>query len=68
MLVKPGLDQLMDQVDSKYTLVIVSSKRARHIMEEQDMLLENPVSLALHEIAAHSLSWTREDDDRDVEK
>lgn len=59
MLVKPGLDQLMDKVDSKYTLVMVCSKRARHIMEEEESPTENPVSRALSEVADHSLTWQR---------
>ncbi|HEX9890736.1 MAG TPA: DNA-directed RNA polymerase subunit omega [Actinomycetota bacterium] len=30
-MIEPSIDQLLDKVDSKYTLVILSSKRAREI-------------------------------------
>ena len=59
MMVEPGLDALLPQVDSKYTLVSVSSKRARKIMMKDDGSLENPVTLALHEIAEGKIEWTR---------
>ena len=60
MLVKPRLNELMQRADSKYTLVIVSSKRARRIMEDQDDTHENPVSMALNEIATDQFEWVRE--------
>ena len=37
MMVEPGMDVLLTKVDSKYTLVSVSSKRARKIMEKDDV-------------------------------
>ncbi|HMM06008.1 MAG TPA: DNA-directed RNA polymerase subunit omega [Clostridiales bacterium] len=58
-MVEPSLDQLLKKVDSKYTLVTASSKRARKIMEECENSLENPVSLALREIAENKVSWVR---------
>ncbi len=59
MMVEPCLDQLLKKVDSKYTLVTASSKRARKIMEECENSLENPVSMALREIAEDKVSWVR---------
>lgn len=59
MMVEPGLDQLLPHVDSKYTLVSVSSKRARKIMSKGEEGLENPVSLALQEIADGKIEWER---------
>lgn len=59
MMVEPGLDVLLPNVDSKYTLVSVSSKRARKIMARDDAGLENPVTLALHEIAEGKIEWVR---------
>jgi len=59
MMVEPCLDQLLKKVDSKYTLVTASSKRARKIMEECENSLENPVSQALREIADDKVSWVR---------
>ena len=59
MMVEPGLDVLLPHVDSKYTLVSVSSKRARKIMAKEAAELENPVTLALHEIAEGKIEWER---------
>ena len=59
MMVEPGLDVLLPHVDSKYTLVAVSSKRARKIMAKDAAELENPVTLALHEIADGKIEWER---------
>lgn len=60
MMVEPCLDQLLKKVDSKYTLVTASSKRARKIMEESENSLENPVSQALREISEDKVSWIRD--------
>ena len=59
MMVEPGLDVLLPQVDSKYTLVSVSSKRARKIMMKDEGSLDNPVTLALQEIADGKIEWVR---------
>lgn len=52
---QPSLDNLMQHADSKYTLVVAASKRARILMAELDMnefKETKPVSRALAEIAA----------------
>lgn len=59
MMVEPGMDVLLSNVDSKYTLVSVSSKRARKIMAKDDGSLENPVTIALNEIADGKVEWVR---------
>ena len=61
MMVEPGMDVLLTKVDSKYTLVSVSSKRARKIMEKDDGSMENPVTVALNEIADGKVEWMREE-------
>ena len=61
MMVEPGMDVLLTKVDSKYTLVSVSSKRARKIMEKDDGSTENPVTVALNEIADGKVEWMREE-------
>ncbi|MDR3288441.1 MAG: DNA-directed RNA polymerase subunit omega [Peptococcaceae bacterium] len=51
---QPSLDELMENVDSKYSLVVAAAKRARKIMENpaDDLVQgEKPVSTALNEIA-----------------
>ncbi len=64
MLVKPILSDLMEHVDSKYTLVSISAKRAREIMANESVLYDNPVSIALKEIAAGEITWKENSDDK----
>ena len=60
---QPSLDILMINVDSKYTLVVATAKRAREITEGLPPLLETesykPVSVALEEIAQNKVSFER---------
>ncbi|HWQ89383.1 MAG TPA: DNA-directed RNA polymerase subunit omega [Desulfitobacteriaceae bacterium] len=52
---QPSLDVLMTKVESKYTLVVATAKRARALMEssnhEGQIKGAKPVSIALEEIA-----------------
>jgi DNA-directed RNA polymerase subunit omega len=59
----PSIDKLMDLVDSKYSLVVATSKRARKLQERE---LANPgssttknVSRALWEIANGQVKYYR---------
>jgi len=59
----PSIDKLMDLVDSKYSLVVATSKRARKLQEKE---LANPgssttknVSRALWEIANGKVKYYR---------
>jgi DNA-directed RNA polymerase subunit omega len=59
----PSIDKLMEMVDSKYTLVVATSKRARKLQERS---LNNPgssttknVSRALWEIANGTVKYHR---------
>lgn len=74
-LVEPKIDRLLEQVDSKYTLVIMGAKRARQINAYYSQLGEGigeyvpplvpaepgrkPLSLALEEIAAGKIAYER---------
>ncbi|MDD2498611.1 MAG: DNA-directed RNA polymerase subunit omega [Desulfitobacteriaceae bacterium] len=62
-MIKPSLDELMKKVDSKYTLVVVSAKRARTLTENQpdqeELKIANPVSIALKEIVDDNVGWER---------
>lgn len=58
----PSVDSLMKTIDSKYTLVTVSAKRARIIQDHKNPKVENPVSkkyvgMALEEISQGSLKF-----------
>lgn len=52
---QPSLDLLMSKVDSKYTLVLATAKRARTLMEDPEYEANahgvKPVSQALQDVA-----------------
>lgn len=65
----PSIDSLLEKLDSKYTLVTVSSRRARILRDtgEKDLLLDKvqshkQVGKALEEIAASKLSYERREE------
>lgn len=65
----PSIDALKKNIDSKYTLVAVASKRAREMQENNDCMLnktvaKKPVGKALEEIA-HGLLNLHYYDDKD---
>jgi len=55
MMVKPTVNELLDQIDDRYKLVIVTSKRARQLSNGEDALTNKKeasvVTLAATEIA-----------------
>lgn len=60
---QPSLDGLMQNVDSKYTLVVAAAKRAREITEGARLFVESdsskPVTVALEEIAKKKVTYER---------
>ena len=76
-MMKPKIDELLAQTDSKFTLVIEAAKRARQInsyyrhlgegfgadVAPQVQITSNkPLSIALQEIAEGKVSFEREDE------
>ncbi|MEX0756203.1 MAG: DNA-directed RNA polymerase subunit omega [Actinomycetota bacterium] len=77
-MIEPKIDDLLARVDSKYSLVIVSAKRAREINNYYSQLGEGrgefvpplvetglrnkPLSLALEEVAEAKISAERPDE------
>lgn len=63
MMVKPSLDELLTKVDSKYTLVVASAKRARALMIGDEPMVESkslkPVTIALEELVSGKLFYER---------
>lgn len=59
MMLYPAMNELLEQVPSRYKLVNVVAARARQIAaqaESQDIMLEDkPVSIAIQEIAQGKL-------------
>ncbi|ADU30813.1 DNA-directed RNA polymerase subunit omega [Evansella cellulosilytica] len=62
-MLQPSIDSLMTKINSKYTLVTVSSKRARELREKPESYQKtsksksvNYVGMALEEIDAEKLT------------
>lgn len=62
-MLKPSASELMKskKIDSKYTLVIATAKRAREIFSKQDNVFvecnsDKPVSIAVNEIAENKVT------------
>ncbi|WP_174613213.1 DNA-directed RNA polymerase subunit omega [Virgibacillus ihumii] len=60
MMLEPSIDELLEKINSKYTLVTLSARRARQIRETEKTLVENPkshkyVGKALEEVIAEKL-------------
>ncbi|MGI5849624.1 MAG: DNA-directed RNA polymerase subunit omega [Christensenellales bacterium] len=57
----PGISELRDKVDCRYTLVIESAKRARQLVDGAEPLTEtqesNPVSQAAKEIYNDKITY-----------
>ncbi len=62
-MIKPTLDDLMEKVDSRYTLVVVAAKRARALTErggtKVDGVVSKPVTTALTEISENKIKFKR---------
>ena len=62
-MIHPSLDVLVKKVDSKYTLVVMASKRARAIMDGDLTLVESKsnksVTVALEEAAQDKITYER---------
>ena len=60
---EPAIDSLLDKVDSKYSMVIVSARRARQLLagarKQVDTPSDKPVTVALQELAAGQLKYQR---------
>ncbi len=67
MLLYPSINKLRDKTDSRYSLVILTSKRARDIIDGKPALTdeesERPVSQAAKEIAADLITYTRKEEE-----
>jgi DNA-directed RNA polymerase subunit omega len=62
MMIYPSIDNLLEKVNSAYTLVSLSAKRARQLQEGKKLMLERPRSVkpvgqALEEVNAGLLYY-----------
>ena len=62
-MIQTDLDQMMEKVDCRYTLVVEVAKRARQIVDGAEPLTEdaesNPVSQATHEVETDAITYIR---------
>lgn len=74
-MARPNIDRLLDKVDSRFTLVIAASKRARQINDyfgaikrhdlvrvrppQIEALSSKPLTIALAEISADKVTYER---------
>lgn len=62
-MIEPSINKIMKKFDSKYTLVIAASKRARQIEEGAPRLTncksDKPVTIATFEIYEDKITFTR---------
>lgn len=67
-MIYPSADRLSEQVESRYTLVVLAAKRAKQLRDGAPKLIEttstNPLTIALEEIAAGKVSPLVADHDR----
>ncbi|WP_096435463.1 DNA-directed RNA polymerase subunit omega [Alteribacter populi] len=66
-MLNPSIDSLMTKINSKYTLVTVSAKRARYLRDNTEQKLKvkntrsvNLVGMALEEVEAEQLTYVRQ--------
>lgn len=64
-MLNPSFKELDEIGDSRYTLVMLTSKRARRIIDGEKPLIETksikPVSIALEEVMAEKITYKRPD-------
>ncbi|MGI5851101.1 MAG: DNA-directed RNA polymerase subunit omega [Clostridiales bacterium] len=62
-MIYPSLDELIDKVDSRYTLVVQVAKRARQLVDGQDPMVsvdsDKPVTVAIHEVRAGKVHYSK---------
>ena len=66
MILYPGIGELMKNIDSRYTLVVETAKRARQLTNGAEQVVvkksNKAVSVAVDEIAAGKVSFIRTKD------
>jgi DNA-directed RNA polymerase subunit omega len=63
MLLYPSINEIRKKADSRYTLVILAAKRARHLIDGKPRLTDKesevPVSIAADEIYEDLITYAR---------
>lgn len=66
MMIKPGISELMENMDSRYTLAMMVAKRARELALDTTTPLvkvksDKPVTIAVNEVAAGKIGIVETD-------
>ena len=56
IMLEPSIDALQEKINSKYTLVTISARRARQLQDEEKPLIENPKSLKFVGVALEEIN------------
>ncbi|MBC2578980.1 DNA-directed RNA polymerase subunit omega [Clostridium sp. DJ247] len=60
-MINPSIIELLEKVDNRYTLVTMTSKRARQIIQGEDPLVRvnstKPVTIAINEINEGAITY-----------
>lgn len=60
-MINPSIVDILKKVDNRYSLVVVTAKRARQIIDGSKPLVEiesvKPVTIAIHEIDEDKISY-----------
>ncbi len=63
-MLEPSVELMKEKADSRYTLAILTAKRARDIVDGKPRLInmenDKPVSIAVNEIAEDLITYTRD--------
>ncbi|AEV69311.1 DNA-directed RNA polymerase subunit omega [Acetivibrio clariflavus] len=62
-MIEPGISSLLEKVDSRYTLVVATAKRARQLTDGAHKLTDcqsdKPVTVAINEIDENKITYIR---------
>ncbi len=69
-MLKPPINDLLEKVDSRYTLVIAASKRARQLIDGNESLIDiestKPVTVATNELFEDRISYRKLEADEEI--
>lgn len=67
-MLNPPINELLNKVDSRYTLVVATAKRARQLIDGKESLTNiesnKPVSIATQEIFEDKITYKKLDSDK----
>ncbi len=60
-MIKPSIVELLDKVESRYSLVVITSKRARQLIEGEEPLIDSvftkPLTIAINEVNQKEITY-----------